>query len=346
MNAPKLLAMFAVQPPIQGDEALLRLAAARLTQAGLGGEMYPASPEHLRALLPLRPAGLPCTAHLPRNCNLLEETGRESILAYARIASGALYGVLVHDHLAFGADVQGTVRAFRALDRALACIPDAPLLFVEFAAGLEPEQFAGLFEESRDLQRVCPAIDVSHVAIHLCRTLYARDYPGEEVCALRPDSPGLAGRLDAVQAVAAQARAGAVGLTARLARLGTPLHFHLHDGHPLSIHSQFGVSDHLSFLQQIVLPFPYRGRHGVAGVFGIGGLRELVTAALAIPPAGRVSFMIEVHPQEGRSPLHEHRELFGAWSDLANAERMNYWLDRLVDNATLLRDACGLARLA
>ena len=52
--------------------------------------------------------------------------------------------------------------------------------------------------------------------------------------------------------------------------------------------------------------------------------------------------MLEVHPQEGRTPLGVHAALLSHWKDVTNAERMNYWLDMLLLNASLLRDACGL----
>ena len=41
---------------------------------------------------------------------------------------------------------------------------------------------------------------------------------------------------------------------------------------------------------------------------------------------------------EGRTPLGENAPLFSHWRDKSNAERMNYWLDMLVDNAILVRD--------
>ena len=48
--------------------------------------------------------------------------------------------------------------------------------------------------------------------------------------------------------------------------------------------------------------------------------------------------MIEVHPQEGRTPLGVHAPLFAHWKDATNGERMNYWLDLLIQNALLVRD--------
>jgi hypothetical protein len=342
MSTPKLLAMLSIQPPIQGDETLLHLAQTRLAEAGLGGELYPGTPEHLSELISFRPAGRASTAHLPRGIDVLEIGGRASLMEYAQRAAGILLGILIHDQKAFADDLPRAIQAFRQIDQALASMPSKLLLFVEYAAGLDPEIFARLFEETAELEFVCAAVDVSHVGIHLCRAAYAERYPGEDVCALRPDSPELPQKIDDVQAVVKGAQTTSVELVARLARLGKPLHFHLHDGHPLSTLSEFGVSDHLSFLQQIRLPFLYHGKQTIEGIFGLSGLRALVQSAMIAMPPGQLSFMLEVHPQEGRAPLREHSHLFGHWQDKYFAERMNYWLDTLLENAALVRDACDM----
>ena len=39
---------------------------------------------------------------------------------------------------------------------------------------------------------------------------------------------------------------------------------------------------------------------------------------------------------EGRLPLADAAPLFTRWRDLTNAERMNYWLSVLGENALLL----------
>ena len=90
MATPKLLAMLSTQPPIEGDDTLLRLAQSRLGAAGLGGELYPGSPEHRQRLLDYRPLELSCTAHLPRNINLLHAAGRAARMEFVRGAEGKL----------------------------------------------------------------------------------------------------------------------------------------------------------------------------------------------------------------------------------------------------------------
>ena len=340
MPTPALLAMLSTQPPIEGDEALLRLAQSRLGAAGLGGELYPGSPEHLQRLLNYRPHNLTCTAHLPRNINLLQATGRATLMKFVRLAEGKLYGLVLHDQLAFAEHPQETLDAFRETDRLLAEVTDSPWVFVEYAAGLEPDFYARLFDESRDLRKLSAAIDVGHVGIHVCRSAYRAENPGEDVCALRPDSPELPEKIEAVQRAVNTALPAVLKLISHLAKLDKPLHFHLHDGHPLSTFSRFGVSDHLSFLQQIHLPFPYQGNNLIKGIFGVSGLCDIIHTAITGIDADRLSFMLEMHPQEGRTSLGQYTPLFSHWQDTSHAERMNYWLDTLINNATLVQEAC------
>ncbi len=339
MSSPKLLAMLSTQPPIEGDDALLRLAQTRLGEAGLGGEFYPGSPEHLQRLLAYRPHTLPCTAHLPRDINLLQKTGRAALTEFVRVAAGKLYGLVLHDQRAFAENPKETLNAFRETDRLLSRITDAPLVFVEYAAGLEPDFYASLFERCTDVRRLSAAIDVGHVGIHVCRSAYRAQNPHEDVCALHPDSPELPVKIETVQQATSRALPAVLGLIDRLTRLDKPLHFHLHDGHPLSPLSHFGVSDHLSFLQQIHLPFAYHGRNLVKGMFGVSGLRDIIHTAMRRDASDGLSFMLEMHPMEGRTPLREHTPFFSHWRDKSNAERMNYWLDMLLENATLVREA-------
>lgn len=339
MSTPKLLAMLSTQPPIEGDDALLRLAQSRLGAAGLGGEFYPGSPEHLQRLLQFRPHNRSCTAHLPRNINLLEETGRATLMEYVRVTTGELYGLVLHDRREFAEYPQETLDAFRETDRLLGEVSNAPLVFVEYAAGLEADFYASLFDESRELQKLSAAIDVGHVGIHVCRSAYQSENPGEDICGLRPNSPELPEKIEAVQRASGKALPAVLKLINHLAGLGKPLHFHLHDGHPLSTLSRFGVSDHLSFLQQIQLPFSYDGSNLIKGIFGISGLRDIIRTAMQGSAASELSFMLEMHPQEGRTPLGQHTPLFSHWQDTFHAEQMNYWVDTLLDNATLVQDA-------
>jgi len=340
MQSPKLLAMLSIQPPIRGDFTLLELAKRRLGEAGIGGELYPGSLQHLQETLQFKPQDLPGIAHLPRGIDILQNQGRDQVVAYAKAAAGQLYGILLHDQRSFSNDLENTLAALDKLDLSLSKIANPPLVFIEYAAGLEPDFFAQLFEKNPARQQVSACIDISHVAIHVCRHIYAKQHPQQDVCALYPDSPDLIDKMGDIQTAMQQARLEVLELINRLESLGNPLHFHLHDGHPLSTLSEFGVSDHLSFLQKIRLPFAFEGRQCVDGVFGIDGLRQVVRTAMQTLPADKLSFTIEIHPQPGQTPLNEHSHLFQHWSNTENAERMNYWLDSLLHCASLLRDAC------
>lgn len=335
MPAMKILAMLATQG-MEGDDALLRLAQRRLEEAGLGAELYPETVEQLRQQLAFCPTGRPCTAHLPRDINLLRPEDRERMLAYAAEATGRLEGVLVHDHGQFAEWPDRAEAALREADQRLARLPRAPRLFVEYASGLPLDCFALLFENTRDLQHVSAAVDISHVGIQVCRNLYEQSFPRVDICSLAT-SADLPQQIDAIQRTVAQARPVVVALVQRLVRVGNPLHFHLHDGHPLSTLSRWGVADHLSFLQEIRLPFTYQGRQRAEGLFGPVGLSEILRTARRGLAWEQLTFLIEVHPQEGRIPLGVYAPLFAHWENRTNAERMNYWLEMLEQTAYLLR---------
>ena len=72
--------------------------------------------------------------------------------------------------------------------------------------------------------------------------------------------------------------------------IGKPLHFHLHDGHPSSTFSEYGVCDHLSFFQEIPIPFAHRGAHALPTIFGPLGLLRVVSAAMRTPAADASEF--------------------------------------------------------
>jgi hypothetical protein len=130
-------------------------------------------------------------------------------------------------------------------------------------------------------------------------------------------------------------------LIEQLGELGKPVHFHLHDGHPLSTFSPFGISDHLSFLMEMPLNFEYRGRRSVPLMFGRAGLHQIVRKAVRAIGRERVSFTLEIHPVSGRLALGDASPLFSHWTDKTNAERMNQWLGVLRENHAALLE--GLA---
>jgi hypothetical protein len=122
-----------------------------------------------------------------------------------------------------------------------------------------------------------------------------------------------------------------------LGEIGKPLHFHLHDGHPIWALSPYGVADHISFLERISIPFEFEGRRCLPLLFGPAGLAAIVEAALGALQPDQLSLTLEIHPIPGRLRLGVHAELFRHWRDKKNAERTNYWLEVILANAALLR---------
>ena len=119
-----------------------------------------------------------------------------------------------------------------------------------------------------------------------------------------------------------------------LGQVGKPFHLHLHDGHPLIP----GLSDHVSFLTRVPVPFEHHGRRSLGPLYGPAGLAAIVQTA-ARDGGGGASLTLEIHQVEGRRPLADAAGLFGHWRDLTNAERMNHWLAVLGEHAALVAAA-------
>jgi hypothetical protein len=71
-------------------------------------------------------------------------------------------------------------------------------------------------------------------------------------------------------------------------------------------------------------------------MYGPAGLASVVSAAAGACRPQAVSFTLEIHQVEGRSPLADGARLFHHWQDTTNAERLNYWLSVLGENAILI----------
>ncbi|HLP78263.1 MAG TPA: hypothetical protein VK327_15265, partial [Candidatus Paceibacterota bacterium] len=245
----------------------------------------------------------------------------------------------VHDQADMAVRTEDFLQAARELDSRLSGIENGPLLFIEYAAGIKPATFAAFFNSIRNLSRVSACIDVGHVGIFQVRRAYSRTHPKDDVCALKAAGDRLSLALPEVQAAVDAALPEVLKLIDVIGRLGKPLHFHLHDGHPLSRFSPFGVSDHLSFFEEIPLDAPVRGRRSLPTMFGPAGLSGIVSAAMNTPSAEDISFTLEIHPRFERLPLGDAEKLFAHWRDKTNAEQMNHWLDVLRRNHTLLRNS-------
>ena len=335
---PHTLALF--QKRLDGDDALLALAALRFRQAGLGAEFYANTPDELDRLWELRPTpDAYCTVHLNRRLNMLDERNRDLVVDFASRFQERIYGLVMHDQPEMVSARAAYTRAAEALALRLEKIGNSPILFVEYAAGLEPDQFAGFFEQIRGSDRISACIDIGHVGIRQARQSYAHRHCDDDVCALTPDHPRLPELVVDVQEAVCSARPTTIKLIQELGKLGKPLHFHLHDGHPLSAFSPYRVSDHLSFLYRIPIPFEYEGKWSLAPLYGPSGLSELVSKSLDSLDPAKLSFTLEIHVPDGRLPLRDAKHLFAHWQDKTNAERMNQWLWVLLENHQLLESA-------
>jgi hypothetical protein len=315
---------------IEGDDSLLELARLRFRQAGLGAELHAGSPEQLEQGLRFRPGpDAPVVVHLPRKFKLEEEQSRQRIAEFASRFAGRVCGLVMHDHPDLAARPGACLQAAREMEARLQESQAGPMLFIEYAAGLEPGVFARFFEAIRDLPRISACIDTGHVGIRQTRQTWSLAHPGEDVCSLKSQPPGLRQAMPEVEASVQSALPAVLDLIGVLGSLGKAMHFHLHDGHPLSTLSPFGVSDHLSFLTAIPLPFEYHGRRFAPPMFGPSGLRRIVARARECIAPAPVSFTFEIHPTFERLPLGDAARLFAHWADKTNAEMMNHWLRTL-----------------
>ena len=323
-----------------GDDSLMKLARLRFAQAGMGAEMHAGTPDHFNWVMSFRPgAGTPVLVHLPRDWNLLTEPARQQIPLLASRCAGQVLGLVLHDHEALVARKAEYLDAARQMNRQLQKVEQCPMLFIEYAAGLEPGDFTGFFSTINDLDLIGPCIDIGHVGMRAARVAYARDHGGEDVCALKTQSAKLPQVMPDVDAAVSAAVVVVLALVDAIVAFEKPVHFHLHDGHPLSTFSPFGVSDHLSFFAEIPLNFEHRGRPAVPTMFGPGGLGQVIKRALTKDPS-RMSLTLEIHPTGEKLAVDDKASpLFTHWKDKTNAELTNHWLSVLSRNHALLQQS-------
>jgi hypothetical protein len=334
---PRMLALF--QRRIEGDDALLRLAQLRFREAGLGPEYYAESPEELAWLLGFRPSpGAPAAVHLPRGIDIFQRSGRQYVVDFVRRFRGEVGAFILHDQPEAESRLEDYVSAVHEVDRGLLAADGGPCLFIEYAAHIGRGAFVELFRRIRDARGVSACVDTGHVGLKKAAEHFSERHPGEDLFRLSPDRLGAV--IGQVQEAAAAALPALLGMTRELCAIGKPLHFHLHDGHPL-LRSPAGLSDHFSFLERVPIPCEWMGRRDVDPMYGPSGLREIAAAALRGLGPGRIVFSLEIHESAGRLPLGEAAFLFERWTDTTNAERMNHWLRTIVENHALLREACG-----
>jgi hypothetical protein len=333
-TAEPLHALF--QRRVAGDDALFHLARLRFAQAGIAAEVHADTSEQLEQVLAfLAPHERLPVVHLNRGMNMLRGRDRAAVAELAAGFAGRISGLVVHDKAEMETRVDDLVAAMQQLGTRLARIPDGPYLFLEYAAGMEPEWFVNVAELLQDVERVSSCIDVGHVGITQACATFATLHRGLDLRTLDAEDERLPHLVVEVQRAVGSALPRVVEMTRSLGRLGKHLHFHLHDGHPLIR----GLSDHFSFLTRLPVPFRYENRRSLDTMYGPAGLTAIVSAAVEACSLQRVSFTLEIHQVEGRLPLVDAAGLFGNWQDLTNAERMNYWLSILVQNSMLVSSA-------
>ncbi|PIE18027.1 MAG: hypothetical protein CSA65_06230 [Proteobacteria bacterium] len=337
---PPLFGLLDLQ--VRGDDALLALAQRRFAEIGLGAELHAGSVEQLLQRLLYAPSE-PSMVHLPRDIDLLEEPNRRFVVEMARHGAGRVRGMVIHDQPALrererDGKPSDYRRAVESLSHDLAQLDGASTVYIEYAVCVEPERFLDFFGSIAGLPKVGCCLDIGHVGIHIARQRFAELREGRDPCVLAPYHPELPELVGDLQSSLEKGLPVVLEMIETLGGLGLPLHFHLHDGHPLWVHNPYGVSDHMSFLDTIPIPFEHHGARSLTPLYGPEGLTAILAAVRRSVDRERCTLTLEIHPQPGREPLAEadQRELFGHWQDLTNAERMNYWISILRANAALL----------
>lgn len=331
---PPLLALF--EKRFEGDDALMALLRLRFQQAQLGAEIHGGTVEHLEAILQFRPSpAAPVVIHLPRHFNLTDASSRQQIVVLATHFAGRVRGMVLHDHPDLAARPRDYRAAARQLEAVLAGIRQSPLLFIEYAACLEPAVFAEFFASIGGSPCLGPCIDTGHVGIRQVRAAYAQRHPKEDICALKSDPARLPPLIEEIDDVLRSALPAVLGLVKELGELGQPMHFHLHDGHPLSTFSPFGVSDHLSFSARIPITFEHAGQRTLPLMYGPAGLAQIRAQAMQSVDSARLSFTLEIHPTGEQLDLADAAPLFRHWRDQTHARQTNHWLSILQQNREL-----------
>ncbi len=325
------------QKRLAGDDALLELARLRFDEVAMGPEIHSGSPADFAHQYGFRPeTASTAVVHLPRNWNVLNTDHHDGICALAGCAAGKAFGFVIHDLNEIETDPGGVLQNLHRLATRLRRIPNAPILFVEYAVGLDPVRYIDFLRKFDDCEEISACLDVGHIGIRQARKAYAAKYPGEDACALHPDSPELPDRIEALAAAVQSALPVTIKVIRAFTASETPIHFHLHDGHPLA-NSKFGVSDHRGFLAPIAIPFAHNGRRSLPPLFGPSGLRKILATALTHSRPEQLTFTLEIHETGGRLPLGNAKHFFHHWKEIRNAEQMSHWLNTLQQQAELFR---------
>jgi hypothetical protein len=329
-TAPGVRALF--QQRLSGDNALLRLAERRFREAGMPAEVYAENPDQLEYLLGYVPDHdiLP-VVHLNRSADILRQAGRDLVESFATRFAGRVAGLVVHDKPAMAERLPDVVATMRTLGTPSPGRAGRPMIYLEYANGLPVDLFAALGEQLADIELASLCIDIGHVGVEHARSVCLSSNSGAAWSNLSLTDPRLPEVAEQVQSATHSAVAVVLELIRRIGCTDKPVHFHLHDGHPLVPR----LSDHFSFFTRFPVPFEVAGSYALDPLFGPDGLAAVLDQAVRSCAPGSPSFTLEIHQVDGRLPLGQASELFSHWRDLTNAERMNYWLGVLADNHLL-----------
>src|SRR5215468_158076 len=175
------------QQRVDGDDALLKLAGLRFAQMGVAAEVYADSPDQLEYVLQFVPshARLPIV-HLSRRVNVLHGRDRAVVREFADRFAGRVAGLVVHDKREMAGRTDRLLAAMRELNDHLCQRPGSPLVFLEYAAGLDRGWFIEVAERLQAAERVSCCIDVGHIGLRQVAACFKRRHPGLDLKKLSP----------------------------------------------------------------------------------------------------------------------------------------------------------------
>jgi hypothetical protein len=329
LRVPAVRGLF--QKHVSGDDAIFRLAQLRFAESGMAAELYADTPEQLErelGFLPHHP-DLP-VVHLNRQVNPLHEDAQSLIEAFIRQFRGRLLGLVIHDQAEMASQIPEVVSAMHKVTAA-GGRSGGPIVFIEYAAGMEPESFVELAQQLAEINDASVCIDIGHIGIRESRRRLKNIHPKLDLGTLCREAGRAPELIHDVQRATRSSLEVVLDMIRSLGSIGKPLHFHLHDGHPLIP----GLADHFSFLIRLPVPIAWEGRYSLEPMYGLHGLTQVLAAIARNCPFDRSSITLEIHQSEGRIPLGNAAKLFARWEDVTNAERMNYWLSVLTENYTI-----------
>ncbi len=335
MDFPPVYGLF--QKRIEGDDSLLRMASQYFNEICLGAQFYAGSKDELNWLLGFNPLNnRPPLIHLDRNLNLLDRQGVDLIIDFAKSFGKRIFGLVIHDHNEMASRRDKYTEILGRINASLNQMEYPPHLYIEYAVGLPVELFISFFKEIKELENIGACIDTGHIGIKQIRIEYARKSNGNDIYNVPASDLTIPEIQEGYDLAVQSALPVVLNVINELTILNIPIHYHLHDGHPLWPHSVYGLSDHISFLGEITIPLEDGKNIIMKPMFGEYGLSQIVKASINKIDTRQGSYTLEIHPAGQRLPLGKYSCLFNHWRDLNNAEQMCHWLNCLGDNHQLL----------